>query len=125
MKEMKENVFFKKMYREVLNNGFDLVMDYRDCFRDEMCDISKEETPNYFDFRHYSNDMLDDCLLMLRQLNDLYTHDNYIDYDMALKITKWYESVDTLLCDFRNYLLREYHVLWWDRIETYKENKGE
>ena len=121
MKEMKKkNVFFKKMYREVLNNGFDLVMDYRDCFRDEMCNTLNADSENYFDFYRYSSDMLDDCIVMLRQLNDLYTHDNYIDYDMALKITKWYESINELLTDFRCYLLNECHVMWWERFESYK-----
>lgn len=121
MKEMKENVFFKKMYREVLNNGFDLIMDYRDCFRDEMSDSLKTHSENYFDFNNYSSDMLDDCLVMLRQLNDLYTHDNYIDYEMALKITKWYESIEELLRDFRTYLLEECNVLYWERLESYKK----
>lgn len=120
---MKENVFFKQMYREVLNNGFDLVMDYRDCFRDEMCNTLKQDSENYFDFSSYSNDMLDDCLVMLRQLNDLYTHDNYIDYDMALKITKWYESINELLNDFRYYLLHECNIMWWERFESYKAKK--
>ena len=121
MKEMKENVFFKKMYREVLNNGFDEIMKYRDCFRDEMCNPLKEVSENYFDFNHYSNDLLDDCLVMLRQLNDLYTHDKYINYEMALKISKWYESVDDLLCDFRTYLLAKCNVLYWKRLEAYKK----
>lgn len=112
MKEMKENVFYKAMYRNALNTKFDEIMMYKEIFRDEIM---------HTDFNDYENDMLDDCLIMLRKLNDLYKHEPYIDEKMALKITKWYESVDNLLFDIRSYLLSEYNLYPYDMIENYKK----
>lgn len=112
MKEMKENVFYKTMYRNALNTKFDEIMMYKEIFRDEIM---------YTDFNNYENDMLDDCLVMLRKLNDLYKHEHYIDENMALKITKWYESVDNLLFDIRSYLVSDYNLYPYEMIENYKK----
>lgn len=110
MKEMK-NMFYKAMYRNALNDKFDEIMMYKEIFRDEIM---------HTDFNDYENDMLDDCLVMLRTLN-LYKHEPYIDEKFALKITKWYESVDNLLFDIRSYLLSEFNLYPNDMIENYKK----
>ena len=106
-------MFYKNMYRNVLNQKFDEIMLYKDCFRDEIM---------HTDYNDYANDMLDDCLVMLRKLNDVYTHDNHIDLNMALKISKWYESVEELLHDFRSHLIL-CNVNLWERLESYKKAK--
>lgn len=115
MKEMTKNLFYKAMYRNTLNNGFDEIMKYKDCFRDEIV---------HTDYNNYCNDMLDDCLAMLRKLNDAYTHEYYIDERMALRISNWYKAVDELLFDIRRYLLTETNVNIYERFENYK-GKGE
>lgn len=115
MKEMKENLFYKAMYRGALNNGFDDIMKYKDCFRNEIM---------YTDFNNYCNDMLDDCLAMLRKLNDVYTHEDYIDESMALRVSDWYKAVDELLFDIRHYLISEVNVYPYERLDNYK-GKGE
>lgn len=101
------------MYRNVLNEKFNEIMMYKDCFRDEIMNT---------DYNDYCNDMLDDCLVMLRKLNDVYTHDNNIDVNMALRISKWYESVDELIHDFKSYLIL-CNVNVWERLESYKKAK--
>lgn len=110
---MQENVFYKAMYRNALNEKFDEIMMYKEIFRNEIM---------YTDYNDYENDMLDDCLIMLRRLNDIYNHETYIDEKMALKITKWYESVDNLLFDIRSYLIRECNLYPGDMIENYKKD---
>lgn len=109
---MKDNVFYKKIFRDVLNTKFDEIMMYKDCFRDEI---------QHTDFNDYENDMLDDCLVMLRKLNDVYTHDNYLDESMAIRIMKWCEAVDELLFDVRSYLIKDCNVYPRDVIENYKK----
>lgn len=101
------------MYRNVLNNKFDEIMKYKKCFRDEIM---------YTEFNDYENDMLDDCLAMLRKLNDVYTHETYVDESFALKVSNWCLAVDELLFDVRHYLLNECNVLPYDRLE---EREGE
>lgn len=115
MKEMTKNLFYKEMYRNTLNNKFDEIMKYKACFRDELM---------YTNYNNYSNDMLDDCLVMLRKLNDVYTHDEYIDERMALRVSNWYKAVDELLFDVRRYLLTETNVNIYERFENYK-GKGD
>lgn len=111
MKEMKENLFYEPMYRATLNNGFDEIMKYKNCFRNEIM---------YTDYNNYCNDMLDDCLVLLRKLNDVYTHEDYIDVRMALRVSDWYKSVDDLLFDIRHYLISELNVYPYERLYDYK-----
>ena len=114
MKEMKENLFYKQMFRDILNNKFDEIMLYKDCFRDEIM---------HTDFNDYENDMLEDCLTMLRKLNDVYTHETYIDENFALKVSNWCSSVDELLFDVRQYLIANCNVYPYERLEERKESK--
>lgn len=100
------------MYRDVLNNKFDEIMSYKDCFRNEII---------HTDFNDYENDMLDDCLAMLGKLNDVYTHETYIDEGFALKVSNWCYSVDELLFDIRQYLISECNVYAYDVLVNYKK----
>lgn len=100
------------MFRNALNYGFDEIMDYRSCFRNELM---------YTDYNVYTSDMLADCLIMLRKLNDLYQRDDYIDYNMALKISMWYDKVNSLLFDIRSYLIRECNIIPIEVLKNYKK----
>lgn len=113
MKKMSENLFYKAMYRDTLNNGFDEIMKYKDCFRNEIM---------YTDYNNYCNDMLDECLVMLRTLNDVYTHEDYINERMALKVSDWYKAVNDLLFDIRRYLISEMNVYPYERLDNYNES---
>lgn len=100
------------MYRDVLNNKFNEIMNYKDCFRNEIMNT---------DFNDYENDMLNDCLAMLRKLNDVYTHETYVDEKFAIKVSNWYCSVDELLFDIRQYLISEYNLHPYVVLENYKK----
>lgn len=104
------------MYFNMLDFKFRQLMDYKQCFRDEIFES---------DYNNYFTDLFDDNLKLMIYLNNNYSGKYYIDEKIAAKIMQHIESADLLMRDTRRYLCIELDVtIFFERIENYKKARN-
>lgn len=106
MKEMKEKLIYKRMLCDVVDNGFWEIQRIRRCFRDELL---------YSDFMDYTNDNMQDSNMLLKELYE--TKGEYVNVELAKKVSLYYKAKDELVRDIRYYLLQNYDIVYNDELE--------
>ena len=107
MKEMKENeLIYKRMLCDVLDNGFWEVMRIRKYFKDELL---------YTDYMDYTLDNITDSNDLLKELYD--TKGDYVTPILARKVSIYYKAKYELVSDIRFYLCKEYGITLREELQ--------
>ena len=106
MKEMKENLIYKRMLCDVVDHGFWEIQRIRHYFRDELF---------YSDFMDYTNDNQIDSNNLLKELYN--TRGYYCTPEVAKKVSLYYKAKEELIRDIRYYLCENYGIVYNDELE--------
>lgn len=112
MKEMKENLIYKRMLCDVVDNGFWEIQRIRRCFRYELL---------YSDFMDYTNDNMEDSNVLLKELYE--TKGDYVTAELTRKVSLYYKSKEELIRDIRYYLLENYDIVYNNELEKRMNNE--
>ena len=113
MKEMKENdLIYKRMLCDVVNNGFWEIQRIRKYFLDELVRT---------DFADYTIDNMGDSNKLLKELYD--TKGDYVTPALARKVSLYYKAKQELVSDIRFYLLKEYGIEYLKELEARKNER--
>lgn len=113
---MKENeLIYKRMLCDVVDNGFWEIHRIRKYFLDELL---------YSDFINYTDDNQEDSNKLLKELYDV--KGDYVTAELARKVGLYYKAKEELVRDFRYYLFKNYDIVYNDELEKrMKESKKE
>lgn len=106
MKEMKENMIYKCMLCDVVDNGFWEILRIRKYFRNELL---------YTDFMNYTDDNMEDSNNLLKELYDV--KGDFVTTELARKVGLYYKSKEELVRDIRYYLCEKYDIVYNDELQ--------
>ena len=106
MKEMKENLIYKRMLCDVVDNGFWEIQRIRKYFIDELL---------YTDYMDYTLDNIIDSNDLLKELYD--TKGDFVNPKLARKVSLYYKAKNDLVSDIRFYLCKEYGITLNNELE--------
>ena len=109
MKEMKENLIYKEMLRDVVDSGFWEILYIRKYFLDEII---------YSPFIDYTLDNMGDSNDLLKEINE--TTGNFVTPELARKVSLYYKAKNELVRDIRYYLYKEYDITYSKELEKKK-----
>ena len=113
MNEMNEKLLNREMYFLLLDEKFNQLMAYKQCFLNEIFDS---------EYNDFFTDMFDDNLKLMIDLNNNYSDNYYINEKTAIRIMNHIESADELLRDTRRYLCIHFGTSnIFERLENYKK----
>ena len=100
------------MLCDVVDNGFWEIQRIRRYFRDELL---------YSDYMEYTNDNMGDSNILLKELYK--TKGDYVNAELARKVSLYYKSKEELVRDIRYYLLQNYDIVYNKELEKRMNNK--
>lgn len=114
MKEMKENLIYKRMLCDVVDNGFWEILRIRKYFIDELL---------YTDFMNYTDDNMGDSNNLLKELYDV--KGDFVTAELARKVGLYYKAKNDLVSDIRFYLCNEYSINYDKELKRRMTKKKE
>ena len=103
---MKENLIYKRMLCDVVDNGFWEIQRIRKYFIDELL---------YTDYMDYTLDNIIDSNDLLKELYD--TKGDFVNPKLARKVSLYYKAKNDLVSDIRFYLCKEYGITLNNELE--------
>ena len=110
---MNKKLLNKEMYFNMLDVKFTQLMQYKNCFRNEILES---------EFNDYFTDIFEDNLKLLIFINDNFSGKYYINEKTAIKIMQHIENADLLMRDTRRYLcIKKGTSNFFTKLENYKK----